>query len=261
MVGSGCSPYEEVLPLSKKLSESIEPSEDSVWKVTLLPGTDNSFHQANVVPPCFDEARKIEYLRELDRLAFIDVGKFEITLLITRRENVSGFKAWPNILSILRELSQVKSKAEFEKLSAKISRSELVSILASIDLNSVQRIELLSELKALDRNSLGLYTGVSDGLVGKTAFWLVNKKTLREALDCLSSMSLEAKQQIFQKSSGRCLSSTWFGFLLEGGSSLKASDAVYSESEKPFSEKAVIKSTGAVGFNYNLYGYNLGVYS
>lgn len=261
MADSGCSPYEEILPLSKKLSERVEPSEDSVWKVTLFPGTDNSFHQANITPPCFDEERKIEYLREFDRLNLVDTGKFDITLLITQRENTSGFKAWSEILLILKELSRINFAGDFDKISARVSKTELVSLLASIDLNSVQRIELLSDLKALDRNALGLYTGVSDGLVGSESFWLINKKALREALDCLSSMSLEAKQQIFQKVFGRCLAETWFSLFLKEGSSLKASDEIYSESEKPFSEKTIIKSTGSVGFNYNLYGYNLGVYS
>lgn len=232
---------------------------DDVWKIEVAPGTDNSWAQ---VPGCFTDTQKLEYVRQLERLACIDAGRFSITLLITRRENVSGFKAWASILLELKELSRCRCKEDFLAWHSKLSRSDSLGLFDWLDLWSVRDIVKVSRVKAIDRSRLGLYTREKSGVQGKEYFWLVDTQGLNELVSCISSVDLEALQEIDLSFSAKCFSNAWCGFELEGSDAMSLLNYIDKlVAKKQYSSLAEVKDSSAVGFNYNLYGYNLGVYN
>ena len=255
-----CSPYDEIIPTGFKGKGLVEPSEDTVWKVTLLPGTDNSFHQVGMPPACFSDDAKIEYLREYDKLAFIDVGNFEITLLITRSENITGFRAWASLLLLLKARAKAGAKETLENLwGLKILESG-VACSALWDLNSVQRIELVSEGKTIDRMALGLYTEANAGVVGSESYWLVDQKALEDLVSCLAQVEYTAKQEIDLESRAHFLDSTWFGFLCKPESRVALGSEACLSSKVPGESSVGASALGLVCFNYDSFGYNEGVY-
>ena len=176
MVDKPCSPYEEILPLGANLRASlVGEKEDKIWKVSLAPGTDNSFHQGNITPVCFGETQKIEYLRELDRMLCRDSGVFAIKLKVTTRENIGGFKSLASLLLWLKFLSGSLGRAEFDRLWAKWNRSEQVKISNWVDLNTVTQIYLTTGVKAIDRVLFSLYTGTRSSAKTQTDSWLYAK--------------------------------------------------------------------------------------
>ena len=170
---SSCSPYEEILPIPGSLKATyLNPAEDNIWKVSLMPGTDNSFHQGNAVPSCFGENDKLEYLRQLDRALCRDSGAFAIKLRVTTRENIGGFEALASLMLITKYFSGSLTRGELDRLLAKWNRGDAVGISTEIEFNTVQQIYLSTGVKSIDRILLALYTGARSLMESKTDGWV-----------------------------------------------------------------------------------------
>ena len=190
---SSCSPYEEILPIPGSLKATyLNPAEDNIWKVLLMPGTDNSFHQGNAVPSCFGENDKLEYLRQLDIALCQDSGAFAIKLRITTRENVGGFEALASILLTLKYFSGMLVRSEYDRLISKWNRGDVVGASAGIDLHSLYKIYLTTGLKSIDRLLLALYTGARSLMKLKTDEWVSARPMIYQIGGCKGTWAVGA---------------------------------------------------------------------
>lgn len=256
-----CSPYEEIKPEGQK-GQSVEPEEKAggLWKMWIMPGTDNSWRQAHEAPPCFDEARKIEFLRYLDKVALRDSLVKGATIQLATRENFAEFWSDVNLGSLLRKASDLVGEDLLEKISAGIMKIGLLELTSEITLICIYYINLEDELNCIDSSALSLYTNGIDEMELESALELLAGKVLADRLLGTAEMGIQANQQILIENT---LSGSTFialglkrsfveSMLLEAGLELVG--------KKPVDSELLAGDSIFAVYGYNQGGYNIGGY-
>ena len=257
----GCSPYDEVIPEGNKGS-SLEPSEgEGVWKLWLMPGTDTSFRQAHEAPACFEEARKIDYLRELDKVRLTDGGWRNITLLAKLREN--RLELYSREILELKTLlgDRIDLEGLLAKIEASIGKIDQMLLADLLTVICVWYVFLEDDLKIVDRPWLELYTKVMESVEATGDFvGIIGKKPIESEVLLSALHQFQAKQIITLEDESGC--TDWV--ILRSGiledSSCEVASACWKELTTSKTDEVGLGESGYLGYGYNQGGYNIGAY-
>lgn len=257
-----CGFYEEIKPTAQKGSEvqTVE-SPGGVWKAWLLPGTDNSWTQVHDVPPCFEPQKKIEFLRELDRLGCRDSGLMAIKMLAKIRENSMWLSTEMRIFLEALAGSSLEGSADYEKILAKIRKLDVGKIATLIELVRVSYLFPEDYLKFIDSAFVELYTKGIEGLkIDDDVLWVFGKKELRDVVLADAKVWTQAKQVILFSDEAGIAAGIAVVVSKDFLSKALGEDVLRLGTKKSLEEGLEIGSESAFSYGYNQGGYNIGVY-
>lgn len=198
MVKKSCSPYDQVMPLAGK-GEPFKPgtSLGSSWQSVVVPGGDNYFQEVGQKQPCWEKPWRPQAFNQVEKLACVDLGNFDIRILLNRKENVSAFRADAALAAALGQSSLGKLRDALGEFSSSKAPTDSLVLSGSVELWSLQEIFKTSALRSLDSVLLSLYTKASDeGLRYLDSFWVFGTKSAEEAMKLIVACTLKAEQQI-----------------------------------------------------------------
>lgn len=198
MVKKSCSPYDQVMPLAGK-GEPFKPgtSLGSSWQSVVVPGGDNYFQEVGQKQLCWEKPWRPQTCNQVEKLACVDLGNFDIRILLNRKENVSAFRADAALAAALGQSSLGKLKDALGEFSSAKAPTDSLVLSGSVELWPLQEIFKTSALRSLDSVLLSLYIKASDeGLRYLDSFWVFGTKSAEEAMKLIVACTLKAEQQI-----------------------------------------------------------------
>lgn len=163
MLKKPCSPYDQIQPLAQKGSR-FQPAQTlgKSWQVELRPGGDVYYQPVGQKDPCWDKPFRPQAHSQIDKVALVDGGRFELELKLDRTENVSTFQAWAELLVKSNHLSQAQAKDMLGAINGLLDRAVDGYASDFVLLISVWILEPRIGCKNLDRAVLNLYTKEKD---------------------------------------------------------------------------------------------------
>lgn len=198
MLKKPCSPYDQIQPLAQKGSR-FQPAQTlgKSWQVELRPGGDVYYQPVGQKDPCWDKPFRPQAHSQIDKVACVDAGNFDIVVLLDRSENVTSFQAWAYLLVKAGQWSSLKTEDALGAFNGTLVRSVSGVASASVDLITLQQLEESSGLKNLDSCGLTLYTKGSDEAAWLSeSYWVYGVKGPKEALACIAQAKMKAEQFI-----------------------------------------------------------------
>ena len=177
MLKKPCSPYDQIQPLAQKGSR-FQPAQTlgKSWQVELRPGGDVYYQQVGQKDPCWDKPFRPQAHSQIDKVACVDAGNFDIVVLLDRNENVTAFQAWANLLVKAGQWSSLKAKDALGAFNGTLVRSVSGVASASIDLITLQQVDEAAWLSE--------------------SYWVYGVKEPKEALACIAQAKMKAEQFI-----------------------------------------------------------------
>lgn len=159
MLKKPCSPYDQIQPLAQK-GERFQPEQvlGKTWRVEIQPGGDVLYQPIGQKNPCWDKPFRPQAHAQVDKVACVDGGNFDLELVLDRNENVSAFQAWAELLVKSGHFSQAQAQDILGAVNVVLERPNFSKALDTVLLISLRFLESKTEAKGLDRLSLNLYT-------------------------------------------------------------------------------------------------------
>lgn len=159
MLKKPCSPYDQIQPLAQKGSR-FQPAQTlgKSWQVELRPGGDVYYQQVEQKDPCWDKPFRPQAHSQIDKVACVDAGNFDLEFVLDRHEKVSTFQAWVELLVKSGLFSKAQAQDILGAVNVVLVRSNFSKALDTLFLILLRFLEVKTEAKGLDRLSLNLYT-------------------------------------------------------------------------------------------------------
>ena len=258
-----CNPFEPVKPNGNKTQAfkpvvSIGPS----WQTKVVPGGDNFYKVVGKEQPCWDKSWRPLDSNHLERIACVDLGNFDITVLLDREENVSKFRDGVLLESALASKDGAKVKEALVKFLSEKAPKDSAILGTKITLVTLQKFWMESTLRNLDSVLLSLYTKAEDDkLIYQDSFWVFGTKSPKDAVKLIASLKLKAEQQIELLSEVCCTSRpVVFKLDLALSETSKFRDIAKLTSSKYFKSSCKVGDACYFYIGYALQGYGIGAY-
>lgn len=163
MLKKPCSPYDQIQPLAQKGSR-FQPAQTlgKSWQMEVRPGGDVYYQPVGQKAPCWDKPFRPQAHSQVDKIALVDRGRFDLELKIDRTENVSKFQAWAELLVKSLHLSNATAEDMLGAFNSILDRAVKSHATDFVFLITLRCIEPTSGCKNLDRAVLNLYTKEKD---------------------------------------------------------------------------------------------------
>lgn len=257
-----CSPYEEIRPQGGDASP-FQPvvTVGSSWQVIKKPGGDNYYQEAGKKDPCWVDPWHPLSAHQIDRLACVDLGNFDIRLILNRSAHVTAFFADAHLEAALPQTSLAKLKDTLLGFSSEVNPVDSAMLKTSLELWVLQEIYTKSALRGLDSAMVSLYTWAEDGAKYLDTFWVFGTKDPKDALKLAAGCYLKAEQQIaLVEGMKLACRPVVFALGLPERDSLKALASSKLVLESGVSSLLVLGDKVFWGAGYALLGYGEGVY-
>ena len=257
-----CSPYEEVKPSGGSSGPFVPAVTISKsCQMQLKPGGDNYYQNVGAATPCWTDAWHPLSSNQIDRLALVDRGNFDLRLILNRRGFVSLFRADAHLESVLPATSLATLKDQLKGFSSSVNPGDSAILRASLELWALQEIYTKSALRGLDSALVSLYTLAEDGARYLDTFWVFGTKAPEDAIKLAAGCFLKAEQQI-DLVAGMKLACrpVVIALGLPEKDSFKALDQTRLALESPVASSLVFEDLVFWGAGYALLGYGEGVY-
>lgn len=258
-----CNPFQPVVGSSSKGTQvQPEPTIGRSWQQVVVPGGDNYFQILGDPTPCFPKPWRPNDTNHLDILDLIDVGNFDITVLLDREDNVPFFQADATLWAMLEQSSSLDIRDKLEGFASRLDREDTAVISTKAQLITLQELYLHSGLRSLDSAIISLYTKASSGAsmyVG--SFWVFGTKEPVDAIKLVAAATLKTEQQI------ECLAGMNLNckpvvvkLIISGEDKARLKDFGSTVSMKKIGAACKIGDQMFIGIGYALQGYGIGAY-
>lgn len=198
---------------------------------------------------------------QIDRLACVDLGNFDIRLILNRSAHVTAFFADAHLEAALPQTSLAKLKDTLLGFSSEVNPVDSAMLKTSLELWVLQEIYTKSALRGLDSAMVSLYTWAEDGAKYLDTFWVFGTKDPKDALKLAAGCYLKAEQQIaLVEGMKLACRPVVFALGLPERDSLKALASSKLVLESGVSSLLVLGDKVFWGAGYALLGYGEGVY-
>lgn len=259
-VDRGCSPYDEIAPVSSTVLKGIFPS-GAVFTKSLVPSSDTSMRTVlGDYPPCFHETQKTEYIRLRDSLFQEDSLWFHAKVFLSEEDFIfeTLAKVALKIPKYFKSEGKLTSYLEYCSILKRLFSSVVFS--EEILLAAVSRIFLNSEFKNLDRFFLSLYTKNKSEVESFDSLSFLSSLSEESLLSLDSLLSLASKQEIEKDSEFLSSTKNWLGSELSLEEKILLSSLLSKEVLKRKADEIKIVSSVALGIGYGVIGYGEGGY-
>lgn len=257
-----CSPYEEVQPPAGD-AKPFQPvvTIGSSWQVHKKPGGDNYYQEVGKKDPCWVDPWHPLSANQVDRLACVELGNFDIRLILNRSAHVTAFFADAHLEAALPQISLAKLKDTLGGFSSIVNPRDSAILKAGLELWALQEIYSKSALRGLDSAMVSLYTWAEDGAKYLDTFWVFGTKDPKDALKLAAGCYLKAEQQIALVEEMKLVCRpVVFALGLPERDSLRALASSKLVLESGVSSLLVLGDKVFWGAGYALLGYGEGVY-
>ena len=257
-----CNPYEEVKP-SGGNSRPFVPvvTIGKSWQMQLKPGGDNYYQNVGAADPCWTDVWHPLSSNQIDRLALVDRGNFDLRLILNRKGFVSLFQADAHLESVLPASSLATLKDQLQGFFSSVNPVDSAILRSSLSLVALQEIYIKSALRGLDSALVSLYTLAEDGVRYLDTFWVFGTKDPEDAMKLAAGCFLKAEQQIKLIEGMKLVTRpVVFSLGIPERDSMKALAKSQLALESPVNSSFVFSDLIFLGSGYALLVYGEGVY-
>lgn len=259
-----CSPYQVVVPSDSSQGISVSPQATITrpWQMGVVPGGDNYFQIVGNPAPCFPKPWSPNDSHHLEKAALVDLGDFDITILLNRDDNVSPFQSDAALFSFLQVRDPAKLRDALDGFSSTVNSEDALVLATKSQLITLQEIWGNSALRSLDSAIISLYTKASEGAVGYVgSFWVFGTKDPVDAMKLISAIALKADQQMELLEGLRAqVRPLVFQLELEPEDSARLFELAKMSTLTEIAATCQIGETFFLGIGFALQGYGQGAY-
>lgn len=257
----GCSPYDEVAPVSDTKLETLTPEESTFWSSSLRPRSDTSLKSLlGDYESCFYVDQKSEYIKLIDSFRILD--DFFVKIKLRMPEDSFVVRIFSKVLVRLSKhfKSAVSLQGLFEKIKGISSQKSSLYMTTLVLLATVQRLYLSENIKIIDSSSVGLYTKNKSKVTFEDSvdFLFSLIKIARVILE--DEMSIQAKSKVVIPESLILQDIFKFAFVLRKSDFVRIGTELKLLSSIKTGSWLRISTEVALGIGYGSIGYGEGGY-